>query len=169
MAAVELVVLRATAQDVVAVFAVESVLAGATVEDVIACACVEGVVTIKTRQCVCAGVAVEQIAVGGGRCDLGLDGVDVPDCAVGESELLNLGALGGVTVEIAAHAKRISAAVEPEHEIAALARQCHASSGNAGAQLNHIELAGRAFEGTDGVLARAQAKQIGVVAATAVQ
>ena len=169
VAAIESVILRTATDEVISVFTVELVFTGPTVQGVIACTGIHGVVTGQTREGVGGGVAVQRVVLAGGGKHTGLDGIDVPDGAVGELDLFDLVAVGGIVVEVAVDAQRVSGAVDRQHEIVALTLERHTRSGNACAQLDCVELARRAVVGADGVLARSLAKQVGVVACPPVE
>ena len=169
VATVESVVLCAATDKVVTVFAVELVFTGSTVQGVVARAGVHGVVPGQTQEGVGAGVAVQGVVLAGGREHLGLDGVDVPDGAVGKLDLLDLVAVGGVVGEVVVDPQGVGAAVDGQHQGVALALEHHVGSEHSSAQLDQIELANRSVVGADGVFARTLAEQVGVVARSAVQ
>ncbi len=168
-ATVEDVVTLAPDQHIVTGIAIEVVIAVAAEEQVIAVASVEGVVAFTALEPVMGGVPDEEVVACGAEQDHLLDGVDVPDGAVGEADFLDRVGGGCIVREVVADGDAVSGAAEREHEVVAAAGDEDVTGRDASPELDGIELVGRAVVAVDGVTAPTTLEAVDVIAGATVE
>ena len=114
--AIQVIIAIATTELVVAITTLQVIVAKTAIKRVIATLSIESIVTVTTQHGVVATIAINGV-IAGGRCQQQLlDGIDIPDLAIGKLQALHRVGRGGILVEIALHLEAVICALDADIE-----------------------------------------------------